>query len=258
MTPTTSAETSKMITELETKRTALNATITSTAERRKGAAVSAEFGDEEAKETLRKVTAEATEAVDALQNVEAAISQMKLLRDELAADEAIARELETAAAVDAAVDALLEVDDETDAALEHARELLQKRRALARAPILRKAKHKFAGALVVRDREIASSILAYFDFEMSHLTSGESFVAITRVADFDARHFGRQSPAQIERGKRPLSPFERAWKSNVDRVGWAGNGGSGHDSQIEHDKWVANGGGRKAVRDISKAWPASG
>ena len=250
--PTSAAAATKLLTELEAKRTALTGVINSTADRRKGHVVAAEFGDQAAKETLQQIAAEHSQAQDALQNLQIVVAEMKVLRDELAAEEAAAREQEAAAVADEEIDAILKKSDEIDATFEHARKLITEYDELGRSAVLRQVRNsKSAGALVVRDREVSETILAYFDRWMSHLGSGgERFDAITRLSDWAARTYGKQSPAQLARGPRPLSTFERTWKANVDRVGWAGNAGSGYDSSIEAAK------PRKPATDITRGWPA--
>jgi molecular chaperone GrpE (heat shock protein) len=257
--PTTATEASELLTELEPRRLTLEATIKSAGLRRAGAATAAEYGDDAAKATLQQIAAEETQAQDALRNLDSVIAEVRVLRDHLRAAEttaresaaAAARESAAAAALDAAVDELLAIDDELDAALDHARELAEKRREKARSPVLRNAKTKFAGALVVREREVGLSIMAYFDRELFFVDRhGASFASIVRVADWDARHFGRQSQGQIERGPRELTASEKAMLRS-------GNapfaGGSGFDSQVENDKFHAAG-GRKPVRDVSGGW----
>jgi adenosyl cobinamide kinase/adenosyl cobinamide phosphate guanylyltransferase len=253
--PTTATEASELLTDLEPRRLTLEATIKSAGLRRAGAATAAEFGDDAAKATLQQIAAEEAQAQDALRNLDSVIAEVRLLRDKLRAVETTARESAAAAALDAAVDELLALDDELDAALDHARDLAEKRRELARSPILRNAKTKFAGALVVREREVGMSILSYFDRELFFVDRhGASYASIVRAADWDARHFGRPSPAQIERGPRELTASEKAiLRSASNPAPFAG--GSGFDSQVENDKFHAAG-GRKPIRDVSSGWPA--
>lgn len=255
--PTTSAQARKLISELEAKHAALTATIAATADRRKGAAVSAEFGGDDAREALRKITAEATEAKDALQNLDSVIAEIRRLRDELAQDESTARQIAAAAAQDEAIDKILAVDDKLDAILDEARALFAERRELQRVPALRQLRiAKSAGSLTIREREMASTLLGYFDNELSHLSrAGEGYASLMRVADWDSKYWGKKSPAQIERGNRPLSPFERTWKASVDRIGWASRSGPGYDSSVEAAK--RNGGSanqRRPVMDVSGGW----
>ena len=61
------------------------------------------------------------------------------------------------------------------------------------------------GAMLGRESEVSMSLSAYFDKYLG----GGSYASITRLADFDSRYYGKQSRRQIERGPRPLSPFER-------------------------------------------------
>ena len=162
--PTTAAAASKLLSELEAKRIALTAVINSTADRRKGHVVAAEFGDQAAKETLQQIAAEHSQAQDALQNLQIVVAEMKVLRDELAAEEAAAREQEAAAVADEEIDAILKKSDEIDATFEHARKLITEYDELGRSAVLRQVRNsKSAGALVVRDREVSETILAYFD-----------------------------------------------------------------------------------------------
>jgi hypothetical protein len=237
--PTTAAEAKKLLTQLEVKRATLNGAIETTAARRRAAAVAAEFGDLSAQETLRRVTAEAVEAADGLQNIDGVIAEVRTRYEEFVLDEATAREMAAEAAQDEAIDEV--------------RALLAERRDLQRVPALRQMRvAKSAGALTVRDREMASTLLGYFDFELSHLSrAGDGYASLTRVADWDSRCWGKKSPAQLVRGDRPLSLFEQTWKAAVDRPGWAANSRGGYDSTIEaakHGKPV----------DVSGGWPASG
>jgi len=251
--PTTAAEAKKLLTQLEVKRATLNGAIETTAARRRAAAVAAEFGDLSAQETLRRVTAEAVEAADGLQNIDGVIAEVRTRYEEFVLDEATAREMAAEAAQDEAIDKVLAVADKIDTLLDEVRALLAERRDLQRVPALRQMRvAKSAGALTVRDREMASTLLGYFDFELSHLSrAGDGYASLTRVADWDSRCWGKKSPAQLVRGDRPLSLFEQTWKAAVDRPGWAANSRGGYDSTIEaakHGKPV----------DVSGGWPASG
>ncbi|MBR1249191.1 hypothetical protein JQ609_19965 [Bradyrhizobium sp. AUGA SZCCT0169] len=222
-------------------------------------ATAAEFGDAAAKEALRQIEAEDASARSALTNLDIVIGEMQELHSTLRGRENEEAERQHEEELSSAIDALLEKDDECDIALEHARKLLEERRELARAPILRNAKTKFAGALVVRDREVGMSILSYFDRELFFVDRhNTSFSTIVRVADWDSRHFERgPTPGQAARGKRPLTASEKAMLRSSNNPAPM-TGGSGFDSQIEHDKWLANGAaGRKPVRDISNGWPAA-
>lgn len=217
MKPKTAAEAHELLATLEARRVALNATIDTSAERRKGHVVAAEFGDAPAKEALRQIVAEDLEAREALRNLDIVVAEVTGLYTDLAASEVAVRDRLAAAQISKVIDALLAIDDEIDDALDLARELLAKRREIARAPILKRAKTKFTGVLAIRDDgELGASILAYFDRELSHLHNGHSsYATITRVADWDAKYFLRQSPGQIRRGPRELSAFERTMRARA-------------------------------------------
>jgi hypothetical protein len=204
----TSAAAIALITTLQAKRFAIVETIDSFAERRREFAVAAHLGDDAAAEALLEIEAEEATARASLKNLEIVICEVERSRDALAAREAAIIESRKVAELAATVDLLLELSDECDAALDHARELLERREAFKRekALILRRAS---VGKLPGGPNPIADSILAYFDRQLAGLNGGRSYASISRIADSDSRYYGKQSPRQIERGPHPLSPFER-------------------------------------------------
>jgi hypothetical protein len=215
--PKTSAAAIAMIATLQAKRAGLVQTIDTGAERRKGLATAAEFGDVSASAALRKIEAEETEARGSLQNLDIVIGEMERTRDTLQAQEANELASQNAAELSEAIDGLLELDDEIDDALDHARALLAKREEFKRekSQILRRIPGKMAGSMIGRDSEPATSLLSYFDRYLGWLNAGVSYASITRISDWDSRYYGRQSPRQLERGPRELSPFELALRRAI-------------------------------------------
>jgi hypothetical protein len=211
-TPKTAAQAATMIETLQASRLALVDTIASSAERRKEFATAAHFGDVSAKAALSKIETEEAQARGSLQNLDIVIGEMERTRDALQTQEANEIANQNAAELSEAIDGLLELDDEIDDALDHARALLAKREEFKRekSQILRRIPGKMAGSMIGRDSEPATSLLSYFDKYLGWLNGGTSYAAITRVADWDSRYYGRQSPRQLERGPRELSPFELA------------------------------------------------
>ena len=208
-TPTTSTEANTMLAALRTKQAGLVQSLAAGADRRAELATESEFGSNTARAALQKIDDEETAARAAIRNLDVVISVMERTRDKLQAQEAAAREGRNVAELHATIDALLVLDDEIDDALDHARALLAKRDEFKRehSQILRRAAAgKLPGS---RAGEIAESILAYFDTVLNGHNEGRSYAALTRVADWDAKYFGRPSPRQIERGPRELSPMER-------------------------------------------------
>jgi hypothetical protein len=210
-----------MIATLQAKRAGLVQKIDTGAERRKGLATAAEFGDDSAKAALSKIETEEATARGALQNLDIVIAEIERTRDTLQAQETAELDSRNAAELSQAIDGLLSIDDEIDDALEHARALLARRDEFKRAnsAILRRMPGKNFGSMLGRDSEIGDSLLAYFDRQLAWMRGGKSYAAITRVADWDSRYYGKQSPLMIERGPRELSPFERAWRKTLSPRG---------------------------------------
>ena len=219
--PKTAAQAISMIATLQAKRAGLVQTIDTGGERRKGLATKAEFGDDSAKAALGKIETEEATARRALQNLEIVINEMERTRDVLQAQETAELDSRNAAELSQAIDGLLSIDDEIDDALEHARALLTKRDEYKRAnsAILRRMPGKNFGSMLGRDSEIGDSLLAYFDRQLAWMRGGKSYAAITRVSEWDARYYGKQSPRMIERGPREPSPFERTLRQALSPRG---------------------------------------
>jgi hypothetical protein len=211
--PKTSAQAATMLETLQAKRAGLVQTIYTGAERRRGLATAAEFGDVKASEALRKIEAEEATALRSLENLDIVIGQVEQMSSTLQAKEAVELESWNAEVLDQAIDGLLALDDKIDDALDRARALLAKREEFksANAATLRRIPGKLLGAGLGRERELATSLSAYFD----QYLGGGSYAAITPVADFDSRYYGKQSPRQIERGPRELTPFERMIRREI-------------------------------------------
>jgi uncharacterized membrane protein YdfJ with MMPL/SSD domain len=251
--PNSTTELKALIADLNTRRRDLTAAIEAGSERRRGPALAAAMGDAAAAETLRQIADEEKTAQSSIATIDIALAETNSHLATVCAAERAVKDEADAEVLSASIDILLEVDDELDTVLDRARELFAQRREFLRDPILRRARTKSAGALVIREREMASALLAYFDTELHHLRGSESYASITRVADFDAKHFGKQSPAQIERGPRPLTAFERSLQASVARTSWAtGMGGFGHDSEIEHQKFRSKQAKDAASRDARR------
>jgi hypothetical protein len=146
------------------------------------------------------------------------IDEMQRTRDTLQAQEAAGRESDNAAELSATIDGLLAIDDEIDAALDHARELFARREAykLENAVILRRMPGKDRLSMIGRESEVAESILAYFDTSLNGFNAGHRYATITRVSDWDGKYYKRQSPAQLKRGPLPLSPIESALRRQTE------------------------------------------
>jgi len=206
--PKTAAQATGMIATLQAKRAGLVQTIGAGADRCRGLAVAAHLGDADAAEELREIETEEAAARGLLRNLDAAIAGIEQIREALVAKETTARESRESVELTSTIDELLELDDECDDALDRARDLLAKRDAFkaANTAILRRIPNKMLGAMLGREREVEMSLSAYFD---KYLGGGGSYGAITRIAEFDSKYYGRRSPRMIERGPRPLSSFER-------------------------------------------------
>jgi hypothetical protein len=212
-TPKTSAAAIAMLDELQVKRCALVQTIDSGAERCRGLAVAAHLGDTDAAEELSELETEEVAAQGSLRNLDAAIAGIDQMREALEAKEAATRENRDLVELTSTIDELLELDDQCDDALDAARDLLARRAdfRLERSKILRRMPGKFAGSMIGRDSEVSSALQAYFS---EYLNAGKSYGSI-RIVDGDASYYSRQSPGQIARGPRVLSPFERMMRREL-------------------------------------------
>jgi hypothetical protein len=243
-TPQTSIEARDLIAELQTKRAGLAAVVASTAERLKGHAVAAEFGNAAAKKTLRQIRDEDTEARLALSNLDMAIENMVALRDTLSANESEESKREGAQELSDAVDELLAVADEIDDKADELRALLLQFDELKVHPVLRHAYRAKLGtnyALVPEARSVGRSLLAYFDRWMPD-AQGATFESITRVAEWASHNCGKVSPRMQARPPRALSMIE----ANMLRaLGFPYRGAAGLDSTVENQKFHASGGKRR-------------
>lgn len=255
--PKTAAEARKLLSELQAKRAGLTRTIEASAEKRKGHAVAAEFGDAAAAETLRTAAAEETQARDALVNIDIVIAGMSGLRDELQEGESSAREMQAEQELSDATDEMLRVADAIDDKADELRALLFQYDELKVHPVLRRARRtgSLPGALVPETKCVGRSLLAYFD-EWLPNSAGASYAEITRVAEWAARNSDRESPRMQERPPRELSTIEKNMRrSTMSATNFAG--GSGFDSTIEAEKHHAKKAGASVV-DVSAGWPANG
>jgi hypothetical protein len=210
--PKTAAQAAAILETLQAKRLALLQTIDSGTFRRRGLATKAEFGDAEAGSELRTIAAEEAEARRRCEDLDVVTAEIEEVCATLQAKEKAARASTEAVQLAMVVDKLLEIDDELDDLLDQTRELLAKREDFKRenSQILRRAAAgKLPGG---RDHEIADSIMAYFDRYLNGYNAGRTFAAITRIADFDSRYYGRSSARQLERGPRPLTAFEQTFR----------------------------------------------
>jgi hypothetical protein len=216
-TPKTSAAAIAMLDGLAEKRAGLVQAISTGADRCRGLAVAAHLGDVDAAEELREIEAEEATARGSLRNLDAAIAGIDQMRKALEAKEAATRESHNAAELSEAIEGLLAIDDEIDDALDHARVLLAKRDEYkaANSATLRRMPGKMLHAMIGRDSETAESILAYFDRFLAGHNAGRSYASLTRIAEFDSRYYGRPSARMLERGPRPLSPFEKTFRQAI-------------------------------------------
>jgi hypothetical protein len=216
--PRTSAQAITMIATLQIKREGLVETIDGFAERRREFSVAAELGDDVAALELQKIEAEEARARSSLQTLDFALHEVALLRDKLAAQEANKLDIRNAIELDEAISGLLELDDEIDDSLDHARALLAKRADFKRekAQVLRRQPGKMLHAMLGRDSETAESILSYFDKYLAGHNAGRTYASLTRISEFDSRYYGgRPSPRMLERGPRNLSPFEKTFRKAI-------------------------------------------
>jgi hypothetical protein len=213
--PKNSSAALEMLQTLQAKRAGLVQTIDGSTFRRKGLAIAAEFGDVDARDELGEIEAEEVTAKASIAQLDLVVAELENMRDALQLQEAARRDSRNAAELSEAIDGLLAISDEFDAALDATRDLLAKREAFKRekAQILRRASvGKLPGA---RDHELADAILAYFDRYLAGSNGGRSYAEIRRVAESDSRFYGTQSPGMIERGPRALSPFERMMRREL-------------------------------------------
>jgi hypothetical protein len=211
--PKTTGQAASILATLQEKRSALTATIAGAADRCRGLVVAAHF-DTDAADELTEIEAEAATARAALKNLDLAIDEVAQMRDALAARETVIRDSRNVAELAATVEQLLELADQCDDALDFARELLERREAFKRekALILRRASiGKLLGSMIGREGEVALAVGAYFD----KWQTGGSYSAITRIAEFDGRYYGKSSPRMIERGPRTLTPFEKMMQREI-------------------------------------------
>ncbi|MFZ2157242.1 MAG: hypothetical protein WAV72_14130 [Bradyrhizobium sp.] len=233
--PKTAADARKLVDELTSKRDGLQAVLDSGAQRRKGHATAAEFGDARAAASLRAIEVEETSARGALQNLDLVITEIEQQRDNLQAREAEDVARQHAEELSAAIDRLLALDDEIDDTLDRARELFAKREALANSALIRGARIRPAG-LVTQEQEMGISICGYFDTQLGWLMRGSyTYDALARIAEWDARQLGRASPRMLERGPRALTTLEKNLRRSLDRPSWI-RGQFGFDSSVERAK----------------------
>jgi len=211
--PKTAAQARTMIATLQAKRAGLVQTIDGSTFRRKGLAVAAEFGDVDARDELGEIEAEEAAAKASIAQLDLVVAEVENMRDALHAQEANKLDIRNAIELDEAIAGLLEIDDECDQALDHARDLLAKRADFKReqAQILRRIPGKMIGAMLGREREVEAALQSYFS---EYLNAGKSYGS-TRIADGDSRYYGKQSPHQIERGPRTLTPFQKAMQREI-------------------------------------------
>lgn len=205
--------------DLRAKRRDLTATIDGAADRRRGYAVASEFGDVEAKAALKAIEGEVESAKAALSNVDLAIAELTTIAQDIERHAADRRAAVAAEQSSAAVDETLELDDQIDATADHLRALLEQRDELARNPALIAARRRGRGSMI-SERQIGQTLLSYFDQWLSWLpVNSPRYDQIERLADLDAREFGRCSAGMIKRGPRELTAAERALARSVHDVG---------------------------------------